>query len=107
MARKTETTTEQVTRERVVEIACDICGRTLTGKYAQRHPPNWHGASDSISDNLAEVTVQARRGFESQYDVGGDVVITRFDICPDCFEGRVVPALRAMGAEPSVEEVDW
>ena len=84
----------QGTREEtdVVRITCDLCKRTIKG----------HSWAKSSASNVAESTVSLKTGF--WFPDGGNGELVEFDICPDCFENRLVGALLQMGAEPTTTE---
>jgi hypothetical protein len=41
------------------------------------------------------------------YPDGHETEETSFDICPECFVAKVVPALKALGAEPTTTQNSW
>lgn len=91
MARKTETVTEpakQVTRQ--TALVCDMCGKKST--YSAY---SW--GEDSYDAN--ETKVEHRSG--SQYPEGGCTTTTAVDLCPTCFETKLIPWLEAQGCQIS------
>lgn len=70
-----------------VEKTCDICG-------ARSHMENW---GNGIDTELL-TTVELRR--RPLTETGPAALNTTFDICPDCFEDRLIPWLGSLGAEP-------
>ena len=89
---KDRTITETV--KELVSMKCDLCGR-------ERKCGHWEeGAHD-----VKEVTVELRDG--KSYPETGWATVTSFDICPDCFAGKLVPWVKSQGGEPTVKEVDW
>lgn len=73
---------------------CDICKKTYKGE-------NWERGSYSV----LETEVRFKTG--SSYPEGGMGEETKFDICPMCFEHKLIPALKALGAEPTISDWDW
>ena len=77
------------TREVFDKTTCDFCGAEV--------PPRRR--------EFREVTLQCDEG--SAYPEGGQGEKTIFDCCPACWDGKVLPALRALGATPRTEEWDF
>lgn len=81
-----EKKTIQETREVVVEtiISCDLCG-----KKADRG--QWDRGCYRVEDTEVSITIR----HESGDAYPGDYVtkIINFDICPGCFENKLVPYL--------------
>jgi hypothetical protein len=75
----------------LVEVLCDLCGKRI---------PHNRGYGD-----LDEVTVEHRSGVN--YPEGGDVMTRSVDVCPACFEGRLVPFLESQGATVAEVEVSY
>lgn len=82
-------------REVVDHLICDLCGKKS-------------GADDWATRgyNVSETTVEMNRGVNYGTD-GGDSKTTSFDICPTCFETKLVPWMASQGATPTVEDKDW
>ena len=85
-------------KEEVVSVACDLCGKKVRTPY---RPTEW---STEIY-RVDEVTIEHKRG--SSFPENGSGTYRRFDICADCFESRVVPAIEALGAHVGEEEWDY
>lgn len=81
--------------EVIESITCDICKKTYSGEH-------WEKAS---SYDVLETEVKLRTG--SSYPEGGSGEETYFDICPTCFEEKLIPALKELGAIPTVKEWEW
>lgn len=75
---------------------CDLCG---TKTQVNGLWPGQFG-------NSAETTVEMKQGDGWGTD-GGDIAVTSFDVCIDCFQSKVVPWFRSQGAEPRIENIDW
>jgi hypothetical protein len=43
----------------------------------------------------------------NNYPEGGDINTTVLDICPKCFEEKLVPWFKSQGGTPRVENHDW
>jgi hypothetical protein len=91
-----EKRTEPVTREVLVSMTCDLCGRRVEGRDA------W---GTSISD-VADTTVECKSGTNYGND-GGEITTTTFDVCPVCFVEKLMPWFRSQGAVPQVHTNDW
>lgn len=87
----------------VVEVArtCDLCGCRTSDSRNWPKPPN-PGCS---SYDVRKVEVSCE--FGTHYPEGHDAEETSFDICPECFFAKLMPALKALGAEPTVEQRSW
>ncbi len=82
------------TRTVLACMACDICGRVV------KNPPL--GDSWLFSPTFGTVVVKCVIG-----ESCGDLVdrkTTTFDICPECFDKKLVPWLESLGAKPTVVE---
>jgi hypothetical protein len=79
---------------RLVLVVCDICGKAGEDGY-------W----DRSEYRVQEVEIVARVGRRSPQDT--EVTVTEFDICPECFANVVIPALRDLGAKPTVTQESW
>ena len=87
---KKETVTKTVNR--LVKIVCELCGREAkNGDWS----PDKYG--------VEEVTIKYRDG--SIYPEGGSGTDYEVDICPVCFDDRLIPWLKSQGA--NVEEHQW
>ena len=79
----------------VVKVTCDICHEEIRREH------------DSVGDGCSaeEVTVEHKTGHS--YPEGGSGETVLVDICPKCFDERLVPWLQSQGAEPRKEEWSW
>jgi len=81
-------------REVFQGILCDICGsETVRGTWA----------FDPYS--IDEVTIKHRCG--SNFPEGGMGQEIEVDLCPECFDDKLVPWLRNQGARVIQTEWDW
>jgi hypothetical protein len=99
MAERKETRPVTREEERTVAVTCDLCG-----KQAPR-PEGHHGVWADGYHDVAEVTVQVRVG--DSFPEGGNVQVREFDICPDCFDGKLIPWMEGQGAQVREEGRDW
>jgi hypothetical protein len=74
-------------------IECDLCKK--------HHTNNW---KESIYDDV-EVEICLRIG--RSYPDGGSGENISFDICPDCFNTKLIPWMKSQGVEPEMKEWDW
>jgi hypothetical protein len=80
--------------KRVSSVTCDICKKEYNGDFWDREP---YSALDT--------TVELKIG--SCYPEGGSGEYFTFDICPKCFETKLIPLLkREFNAEVTIEEFD-
>jgi hypothetical protein len=89
------TVNKQITRTENVHIktVCDICG------FETRAFNNW---SEKTYDT--KETIIAMEMGDSHPSSGGFIKKTSYDICPTCFENKLMPFLSSLGAEPEVME---
>lgn len=101
---------ERETKPRVervcVETTCDLCGAKareirVFGDDRRRSSEEWEmGAYD-----VRRTTIECAVG--DSYSDSGNTETTSFDVCPDCFLGKLVPWMAAQGASPTTERTDW
>ena len=94
--RKFETTTKLVESTNLVETTCDLCG-------AVAKQGNWESSVYEVNEVEVEVTVRRKDGVS--YPEGGWGTALEVDICPKCFNDKLVPFLRSQGA--NIEEREW
>lgn len=76
------------------KMNCDLCGSVVLKE-------DWStGRFDT-----EETVISMKQG--SSYPEGASGVETTFDICPDCFETKLIPWLEDQGAEAQKREYDW
>lgn len=75
-------------------ITCDICKKTYKGTDWERE-----------RFSALETEVRMKRGSSSPEGGSGEEII--FDICPTCFEEKLIPALKELGAQPTISDWDW
>ena len=81
---------EQKTVEVVEEMTCDMCG--------QKTP--WIRSDWSTSPHTtASTTVKMETGYSMDYDGGGESEEVEIDICPDCFNTKLIPWLESQGVK--------
>ena len=75
-------------------VTCDICKQTVRGD-------SWGKGFYDIRET------EVRMKIGSDYLDSCDFKETKFDICPECFNDKLIPALRQLGAEATVSTRDW
>lgn len=85
--------------ERVTSISCDLC--SAKGR-ARIDAAEW---GDSAGNNVNETEVRLKTGYSCPDGGNGDQYV--IDICPTCFENKLIPWLRSQGAKVEKEEWDW
>lgn len=81
------------TRRRLVKLTCDLCGR------AAPHPS---GATwESSYYDTDEVTVEVRHKKGVAYPEIHHGINRSFDLCPQCFEEKLIPWMESQGAKVS------
>lgn len=93
-----EKVTEQVTTKKLKVIRCDLCDRKATTE-------DWDAAVYDTDDTTVKVEVSHVVGVN--YPEGGQSTTYRVDICPSCFEKKLIPWLVSQGADIEPIEVDW
>ncbi len=79
----------QQVKEVLASTTCDLCKEKIEIKE--------HWA-------IQDVKIQCRTGMS--YPEGGFGEYTEVDLCPDCFNSRLLPWLRSQGAEPHQRKWD-
>ena len=83
----TKTVNIPATTKQVFDYAaCDFCGEKLK----------------SNGFEYDEITILRHSGV--RYPGCHTSEKTEFDCCPDCWEGKILPALKSLGAKPAVTE---
>ena len=91
MEHKVKKIVPESVKEVVSHTTCDICKRSDHGK--------------DMCD-IDETTI-SYRDVEMAYPECGKGTTYSYDICDECFEEKVMPALSELGAEPTIEEWDY
>lgn len=100
---KIEETREVLRKETIlIKRICDIC-------KCEYSLFDWDAEEDlerlKLEGNFCEVELKMRYGW--RYADGGHGKEIEFDICPVCFEHKVVPALQEIGAFREWKVWDW
>jgi hypothetical protein len=105
--------TERREVESVIQIAtiCDLCGaESVSEEWASNPPPDtgWWDISDGIEESGVEISYR----WTSPTDpYGGGAIgrLTEIDLCPNCFNNKLIPALKQINPdfEPTVHELDY
>lgn len=90
-----ETRPRTGTFEVIVARICDMCGLKVPG-------PDWAHVN---SYDVKETTVLMRTGYNCPD--GGSGTKTNIDLCPECFEKKLIPWLQSQGVQIRPEEWDW
>jgi hypothetical protein len=79
------------TRTETDFIECELCkSRTINDH-------NW-GHRERGSYHVDWATIKLERG--SNYPEGASITTTIVDMCPDCFEQKLIPWIRSQGGSP-------
>lgn len=98
--RKTIQVPNTGTYTKTESITCDICKVEFKCNPSQYSGcTNWGKGFD-----VCETTILLEKGYH--YPEGGCTTKTFYDICPACFEKQLMPALAAMGAKPTIKDVE-
>jgi hypothetical protein len=89
----TENREVRETRTTVKEIRCDMCPAVTKRELC------WPGRGDN---NVNRTKIEFEYG--SSYPEGQWTTTQSFDVCPDCWEGKVVPWFMSQGAMFRQEE---
>jgi hypothetical protein len=80
----------------LTKMICDLCGK-VSGR------DDWIIPERDFFYDVEETTIKWESG--SRYPEGGsDVEVVSFDICPKCFEDKLVPWMEAQGATKTITE---
>ena len=100
MARRYEDKTIPARTKRIVtERTCDLC----SAKAAAISGPCADWSKENFDFDVAETEVRYKSG--ESYPEGGSGTEVVVDICPQCFNDKLMPWLREQGV--TVEETEW
>lgn len=94
MATKTETMTQPsrfITRD--IGLVCDLCG-----KESKPYQDDWREGQYDVN----ETTIEHRTG--SHYPDNWSITTVSVDLCPTCFQTKLIPWLEAQGCQISRRE---
>jgi len=75
-------------------MVCDICGKTTDkGDWSKNHY------------TVDETEIKYKSGDQSQD--GGYGIEYSFDICPECFDKKILVFLKSCGCDITPKEWDW
>ena len=80
-------------------MTCDLCG------LETKRERNW-GTDDDWDNTLDNTRVKYETG-QSDRDGGGYSKTKSFDICPKCFEEKLIPWFESQGATIQESELNW
>lgn len=83
------------TREVTVKVTCDVCHATIKSD-------GW-GDVDRVEVDRVEVKHEEGQSWPE----GTHIKSRAFDLCSKCFDEKLVPWMKAQGADPRDEEVDF
>lgn len=78
------------TFEVIKGITCDIC------KKAANNSDQWHSPQGTTQD-INRTVLMHRVGHSYPINHGVQLEV---DICPDCFETKIIPFLKLLGVDP-------
>lgn len=82
------------------KVICDICKKEGTNYWNEGN--KWVKGNYCVNNTIIEHKIGNDYGAD-----GKDIITKYFDICNDCFDNKVVPALESLGAVMYEEESDW
>jgi len=89
-------TVVEVERSILERLVCDLCGEEAKGGVWERGKGIY---------NINDVTINHVWGVSYPDDACGEKI--EFDICPDCFDNKLVPWMESQGACVGKEEWEW
>lgn len=95
-----ETKTEQVTRIVEYIVHCDLCGRKAEGR-------GWDSSTwgSGYDHKEVEIEVKIKKQEGEHYPEGSSGTEWLIDMCPECFQKKLVPWMISQGAK--IEEKDY
>lgn len=90
--RKYETRKSESTFQVLVDVKCDICGATSKSEWKE------------TQFDATEVEVRLKTG--SSYPEGGSGDETTVDLCPSCFQKKLIPWIQSQGGTPTTKPWD-
>lgn len=96
--RKYKKVFKTIENEVLVETTCDLCGT-----FAK--DGDWQSSIYEVNEVEVKVTVRKKDG--SIYPEGGWGTSYNVDMCPDCFENKLIPWLESQGCKTEREEWGW
>ena len=96
--RRYETKPRTGTYEELVETKCDLCG-------IEAKAGNWDSSSYGINETEIEVKIKQRKG--EAFPECGHGTEFMVDMCPDCFQNKLIPWLISQGAEITQRNWEW
>jgi hypothetical protein len=82
----------------ISERKCDLCGKVSSNP----DPEAWN-INSCYDVNETEVSINSGSSFPG----GGFGTRRTFDICPECFDKKLIPWMASQGASPQVQESEW
>ena len=76
-------------------MKCDICGKIV------KENDTW----DKEDFETIETEISMKKGY--QYPEGGSGIEVNIDICPECFENKIIPFIESFGNKIEIKEWDY
>lgn len=76
-------------------MVCDLCGESHDGGLLPRDSTNWESGGMGDFDNI-EISRTRGHSYPGDYYRDG---VQQFDICPECWENKLLPWLKSQGAD--------
>lgn len=78
-------------REEIIRVTCDICNKEAP--CPDDNECRWSGKGYEVDKIIV------KRECGESYPEGGHLEIEEFDICPECFETKLLPFMISQGAK--------
>lgn len=79
-------------------VACDLCGKIAKSG-------DWGSSLWEVNETEIEMTVRQKDGIS--FPEGGHGTKYEVDICPDCFNTKLIPWLESQGCNAKRDDWDW
>lgn len=77
---------------------CDLCGVSDEGG-------DWPVGTTNKDNNVNKIEIEWKTGWKYGVDENYDKF--NIDMCPSCFQDRLLPWLKSQGAEPRITDSDY
>ena len=81
-----------------LKVLCDMCGV----KQGWR---DWSSSYYQIDET--KVSIKIEHGIGTSYPEGGSCTTQEWDICPSCFETKLIPFLKSQKCVPVEKTIDY
>jgi len=100
---------ENIKTKAIDTIVCDICKTEYHVKWSMSAikdgKPWWLDTEDD--EYKAETAIRLTKTCNYPGCMENTVEITEFDICHKCFEEKLIPWLKSLGAKPTITENEY